>query len=219
MRFTAVLLSIAALWLITSPMSSIREPIAKENPADWFPLTFHSEVIKLYVEEDSLTVDGLYRFVARPTELEYTGLFFPYPADSLLGVAHMVSVQARDPDKGWIDLIYKEAEIPPGSDWKVPLGLADTLEIRAIYRQHLQTCYARYIVTSTKAWNRPLRWARFEVHLPDGAEQLRFSYPFEFRENDGNPFYYYEAREFLPDRDIIVNWSCEPSVKAGESRE
>jgi hypothetical protein len=201
---TAACLLAAALSGPALPGDETTEP---EGPTSWFPLEFHSEIIKLSVEGDSLTVEGLYRFISKPTELEYTGLFYPYPADSLLGRAHMVALQARDPIQGWVDLIHKEAKIPPGSDWKVPLGVADTLEIRAVYRQHILASYARYIVTSTKAWQQPLRWARFEIRLPEGAEPGDFSFPFERREDEGGVFYHYEAVDFFPDRDIIVEWS------------
>jgi hypothetical protein len=199
-------LFLAALFLL-APSPATGGDDTPGAPPSWFPLRFHSEIIKLSVEGDSLTVEGLYRFVSLPTSLEYTGLFYPYPADSLMGQAHMVAVQARDPIQGWIDLVYKEAEIPPGSDWKVPLGVADTLEIRAVYRQHLHARHARYIVTSTKAWQQPLRWARFEIRLPEGAKSQRFSFPFELRTAEDDVYYYFEAEEFLPDRDIIVEWS------------
>jgi hypothetical protein len=61
-------------------------------------------------------------------------------------------------------------------------------------------------VTTTQSWGRPLRHARFEIHLPEGAEPLTFSYPFEPAEVRGRCFYSYEARHFMPERDIIVEW-------------
>ncbi|MBU1700412.1 MAG: hypothetical protein KJ970_20690 [Candidatus Eisenbacteria bacterium] len=45
---------------------------------------------------------------------------------------------------------------------------------------------------------------RFWIHLPAGAEVIDFTYPFERAGAEGA--YTYQARNFLPDRDIIVRW-------------
>jgi hypothetical protein len=87
------------------------------------------------------------------------------------------------------------------------MATTDTLEIRTIYRQALHSRYARYIVTSTAAWGRPLTHARFEIFLPPGAIPREFSFPFERHLSGGEVFYVFEAKDFLPARDITVYWS------------
>jgi hypothetical protein len=61
-------------------------------------------------------------------------------------------------------------------------------------------------VTTTKAWSRPLRRARFEIVLPPGARSPSFSYPFRPLEPDGGKVWVYEATQFLPDTDIAVRF-------------
>ena len=173
-----------------------------------FPIIFDSEVIRISIpEEDSLEVDGLYRLVRRPSNRARIHLFYPYPRDSLLGGARMLLLEGRATGRDrWSPLSYQERESSEGSRWEIPLGPEDTLEVRAVYRQALKSTYARYIVTTTAAWDRPLRSARFEIRLPEGAEPLEFSFPFERTDEEGRPVWIFEARHFLPDRDITVTW-------------
>jgi hypothetical protein len=179
-------------------------PHAGTHPA--LPLQFDSEIVRLFVEGDSLEVEGIYHFLCRTRRDAIVTTVYPYPADSLLGGARSTLLECRVPGGPWQPLEFKEMPQRPGARWGIPLGLADTLEVRTVYRQALLSNYARYIVTTTQTWGRPLKHARFEIHLPDGAEPLSFSYPFECQEVLGRSFYLYEAESFMPERDIIVEW-------------
>jgi hypothetical protein len=88
--------------------------------------------------------------------------------------------------------------------WWLPGCGGDTIVAEAVYRQKVYAKYARYIVTTTRAWGRPLRHASFEIRLPPAAVPLDFSFP--FKPTDGGARYTYEASDFFPDRDIIVRW-------------
>ena len=78
-------------------------------------------------------------------------------------------------------------EIPSvsGVRWWIPPCPGDSIAAEAVYRQKIETEYARYIVTTARVWGRPIRFASFEIRLPPGAEPLDFSYPFERRESGG----------------------------------
>lgn len=174
-------------------------------PRGALPIAFDSEIVRLLVEEDSLRVEGTYRFLCRSTGPSTITLFFPYPEDSLLGAARTAVLEGRAPGGAWEPLRFEE--FPSGVRWFVPLDRGDTLEVRTVYRQALRSTYARYIVTSTQAWGRPLSHARFEVYLPEGAELERASFPFELdRAAGGEPFYSFATEQFMPDRDIVVEW-------------
>jgi hypothetical protein len=177
---------------------------AVTHPA--LPLQFDSEIVRLFVEEDSLEVEGIYHFLCRSRRDAIVTLVYPYPVDSLLGGARSTLLECRAPGGPWQPMEFKELPQRPGVRWGIPLGLGDTLEVRTVYRQALLSTYARYILTTTKSWGRPLKHARFEIHLPDGAEPLRFSYPFECQEVLGESLYLYEVENFMPERDIIVEW-------------
>lgn len=170
------------------------------------PISFDSEWIRLYIRGDSLEIRGTYWFWCRGRAESAISLFYPFPQDSLLRGARMVSLVAQQGGGVPTPIRFEDVPQANGARWRVPPCTGDTMAVEAVYRQALVTDYARYIVTTTKAWDRPLRRARFEIHLPQGAEPLEFSFPFQKRERDGDTFYVYEAMSFFPDRDIIVRW-------------
>ncbi len=204
-----LLILLAAILLSTAPAAA--DPPATEDSSRvtvprFFPVRFDSEVVKLTVAGDTLSVEGTYRLLISPTRRPVLSLLFPYPADSLLGDAHTSVLECRAPDGPWQELAFQELAEHGAARWPIPLDLGPVLEVRTVYHQVLHGRYARYIVTTTAAWGRPLRQARFEIRLPAGATPTRFSFPFSPEEEDGDVFYLFEAEEFLPERDIIVEW-------------
>ncbi len=179
-------------------------------------LRFDSERIRLEIRGDTLRVEGLYRFIDQ-SEGGRLSLFYPYPADSLLGRAWMQSLDFRHGEgEAWSPLDFDETGQGGGARWHLAQARGERFEIRAVYRQLLRREYARYIVTSTKAWKRPLRHARFELSLPPGAVLTRSSYPFVRGEQE---LWIYETEQFLPDVDIVVEWSIEPGSRSADPRE
>ncbi len=202
--------SVVALALGTAlAATSMRaEAPATGNPiAVAFALVFDSEVIRLDVVADSLQVTGKYVLLCREPIRGRTPLFYPFPVDSLLGGARMVSLTGRAGSGPPVDVTWQVPPTAPGVRWWLPPCHADTLMLTAVYRQKLESEYARYIVTSTQAWGRPLRHAVFEIHLPPGATPTAFSDPFAPRGEGDQISYVFEARDFMPVHDITVRWA------------
>jgi len=189
---------------------------AGTNPiAELFPLIFDSEWIRLAVIGDSLEVRGMYFLLCRERIGESIPLLYPFPRDSTMGDARMVSLLVRQGSRAAPAFPGRWEELPytSGVRWWIPPCQGDTLVAEAIYRQKISPGYARYIVTSTRGWGRPLRRAEFEIRLPLHAVPLDFSFPFERRQNGTDVFYSYTATAFFPDRDIVVRWK--PSGNTG----
>jgi len=184
-----------------------RSPAPGAGPiANAFPLRFDSEIIRLSIVGDSLEIDGTYFLACQRASPEPVALFYPFPRDSLLAEARMLDGQARVGDGPWEPLRFETIPKRTGVRWWAPSCSGDTIEMRGRYRQGLRGNYARYIVTSTRAWHQPLRNARFEIRLPEGAKPIEFSYPFEAARDSLGIVYVWEAAEFYPDRDITVRW-------------
>jgi len=171
-----------------------------------FPLMFDAEWIVLDIVGDSLEVRGRYVLLCRAPTEDSIPLFYPFPTDSLLGGARMVSLTIRGGAEDPVDGRWEVVPGAPGVRWWIPPCRGDSLVADAVYRQAIRTEYARYIVTTARVWGRPLSYAAFEIRLPPGAEPIEFSYPFEARESDGRTVYAWETEAFFPDRDIVVRW-------------
>ena len=165
-----MLVLMAAVTLSTSlPAISASDPEESPTGKDEH-LRFDTEIIRIHVEPDSLRIEGHYRFVVPTPGPGFQNLLYPYPADSLLGSARTVSLEWRQGDRPWRTLDYRELQNGSGALWPVPLPEEGWVEVRTVYRQERLAAYGRYIVTTTQGWARPLRHARFEIHLPPGAE-------------------------------------------------
>jgi hypothetical protein len=188
--------------LLANPTS---DPVAL-LPRDQERLRFDTEIIRIHVEPDSLRIEGHYRFVVPEPGPGFQNLYYPYPADSLLGGACTSSLEWRHGDTPWQSLDYRELQNGSGALWPVPLPEEGWVEVRTVYRQKRLGAFGRYIVTTTQGWDRPLRQARFEIHLPPGAQPLTFSHPFTPDNATGEDYYLFEANDFFPDRDIRFTW-------------
>jgi len=203
----AALLAGAALSLGSDAAAQVSTGRAASNPlGEVFPLVFDAETVRLDVSGDSLEVRASFTLLCRAPIAESIPLFFPLPVDSLLGGARMVSLAFRAGGGSAVPTRWEELPGGPGVRWWVPPCPGDSLVAESVYRQRLVTGYARYILTTARLWGRPLRWARFEIRLPAGAEPLEFSYPFERRTQGDEVYYAFEVRDFVPDRDLVVRW-------------
>jgi len=180
--------------------------VASNPIGEAFPLVFDSESLRLSIVGDSLELQGTYTLLCREPIGKPIPLFYPFPIDSLLGGARMVSLAFRVGADSSAPARWEVLPGAPGVRWWVPPCRGDSIVAEAVYRQKITTEYARCILTTARLWGRPLRRAAFEIRLPPGAEPLEFSYPFERRRAPGETYYAYEVRDFFPDRDIVVRW-------------
>ena len=204
-RIVIRILATCAVCAITVVGASLLAATASDLPQA-FSVSFDSEWVRLTVIGDSLEVHGTYYLLCRQRTGASVSLFYPFPRDSLLGGARMVSLSASVGGNPASDVKWEESRGAPGVRWRTPPCIGDTIVIDAVYRQRLTTSYARYIVTTTRAWQRPLRLARFEIRLPPGAAPIEFSFPFEARADATGRYYGFESRDFFPDRDVTVRW-------------
>lgn len=196
----------AVLTLGASAAAAIATEPGVSNPiGEAFPLVFDAEWVRLEIAGDSLEVQTTFLFLCRESIHESIPLFFPFPRDSLLGGARMVSLRFRAGADASAPGRWEELPAD-GVRWWMPPCRGDSLVAEAVYRQKILAGYARYIVTTARLWGRPLRYAAFEIRLPPGVEPIEFSYPFERRGEGEGTHYAYEAESFFPYRDIVVRW-------------
>jgi hypothetical protein len=200
-------LAVALLVLASGARATRPAGVPASHPiADAFPIVFDAEWVRLDVAGDSLEVHGTFLFLCREPVDEPVPLFFPFPRDSLLGEARMISLGFHAGGETPVPGRWEEVPGIPGVRWWIPPCAGDSVVADFVYRQEIREEYARYIVTSARVWGRPLRHAAFEIRLPPGAEPIEFSYPFERRDAGGGNRWAWETEGFFPNRDVVVRW-------------
>lgn len=192
-----------ALVVVTVSCGKDRSPGAGTG---WVPaLRFDREHVILRILPGEVEVEGSYEFLCAAGGPDSLSVFYPYPQDSLLGPAETRLVESRCGNATARPVPFTEHP-PAGVDWRIPAAACRRLTVRTVYRQGLETAYARYIVTTTSTWGHPLSHAGFEIHLPEGAVPVEFSFPFERDERLGPNAWVYDARDFSPAHDVTVRW-------------
>ena len=140
-------------------------------------------------------VAGLY-FLRNLTNEKITAfLFYPFPIDSFHSY----------PDTIFSDQPFTKAD--SGIRMKISFPPKATKTFYAYYEQKLKSKTARYIVKTTRQWQRPLDLARFEITLPKNGSNYKISYRADsIKEESSYQKIYFTRKNFFPKKDIIINW-------------
>ncbi|UCH84334.1 MAG: DUF4424 family protein [Candidatus Latescibacterota bacterium] len=170
------------------------------EPAVAGPARFERETITIQVKPGGIRVEGQYTFTsAAPTPVSQT-VYYPFPIDSLHPLVDSVSVRI-----GGSDIEYKKA--PMGIGFTVPIAAAGSTTVVVSYYHGSLDNTACYILTSTEAWNAPLKEARFEVHVPDSLELVDSSFDFDSVATQGSGrVHRFTQSDFMPENDLCIRW-------------
>ena len=167
---------------------------------------FVSESVTLEIVPGALEVIGHYDFEGAP---ENGSLEIVYPIDTGdgLGEPRIEAVTLRPTFANRQELRASYTQRGPVCRISLEPGAARqyTLEVR--YRQPRSGRSAKYLITTARAWGRPLHRAWFQVIVPDSIGELHSSLPLrEVPERQSRRRFLFEAAPFRPDRDLVLSW-------------
>ncbi len=180
-----------ACWLLVSlPTTGCNKP----EPAG--PIHFAREEVALHVRPGTLDVGGMYHFTCTAPSPLVAGIFYPFPIDS----THLYPDSVELPGHR-----FTRADSGVSFRMKFQPGAEDSFF--AWYRQPLKTNSARYIVTSTRKWRRPIDLAQFRVTVPASFQGVELSFrPDSMARTESTTTYFITRSRFYPDRDLVVTW-------------
>lgn len=168
-------------------------------------IQFYQEKLDFTISENEFTVDGIYYF--RNTTSDTIKQFMVYPFLQTEDLGEITSVEAIT--------VYPLIKTPTlvnfdqkAARLRLKILPNDTALVHIIYHQTITNQKAEYILTSTKAWNRPLEIADFTLSLPISLKVDSLSYNADsllFR--DGRLIYKFHFEDFMPDRNFCVFFS------------
>lgn len=132
-------------------------------------------------------------------------MVYPFPQDEDLGEIISINATTLYPDmkiQTLVDFNQKAAR------FRLKILPNDTAIVHVIYQQAIFHQKAEYILTSTKAWNRPLENARFTLSIPIDHKIDSLSYNADSILFNGTQLRYkFYFEDFMPDRNFCVFFS------------
>jgi hypothetical protein len=180
------------------------------------PVRFDREKIEVWVTEGQIQVRGLYHYRNRfPLPLSFS-LGLPFPVDeahqtpSIFSISEVLADGATSraiaPRNYHGNVVFRLWFAPKQEKW-----------IRVDYVQSTLQPSGRYILLTTRKWNRPLDRAEYILHLCDGCELEASNYSLQPEARQPRR-YFFTRSNFYPSADWAFSWrSSTPLVASGRT--
>jgi hypothetical protein len=173
-------------------------------------LDFYREDLTFQIDSTNFTVSGQYFFRNNSSSQQQTMINYPLP---------------RLTDGSLLDTILVFSEEEPAVPMQI--NVHDTMvifsitmkpgsekQITIIYSQRHNGNYAKYILTTTKYWGKPLQSAEFNLVVPPYINiQTCFEPPDKISEFEGTSIYHWTRQNFLPANDFEIWFEIIPKLK------
>ena len=163
---------------------------------------FHREQLTVSVSGESCSLDADYYF--KNSAFRPAGCSIFYPLINRKGLPLPDSILVLADSKGTPIGFEKTSE---GILFYLDLKSEEARKIRGRYRQRTPLHKFEYILTSTKAWGKPLEFAEFCIVVPDSFQLTSCSPSYDTNEKIEHAMVYHITRQhFMPTSNLIVQW-------------
>jgi hypothetical protein len=169
------------------------------------PVEFFAEEITLSVDDSSATVTGIFHFRNRTSMQGKYSCIFPFYVDSLSAYPDSIAAATLGPDGSPIEV--RQNKDKGAAVLKVPLTPDTITTWRITYKQNIRGRSARYILTSTQDWGRPLDEATYCIIVPSKFDSVSVWPEQDSVARRGDLVEFWAHRKnFMPDKDMQVTW-------------
>ncbi|OQX92936.1 MAG: hypothetical protein B6D58_00470 [candidate division Zixibacteria bacterium 4484_95] len=205
MRYLYIIVTIFSILAFDYSYSqkvNVSEKASKPTAVDFF-----KEEIILSISDSLVSVEGIYYFFNHTDREMVFPVIFPFYVDSLSSYPHFIDAYIDDGDKT-IKLEYKHTGFNKGIRLGIPLKPKEVTVWNIDYKQRLKSHHAKYILTSTGIWGKPLKEATYCFIVPEDIMDVKI-WP------DADTVYtvketrVYKAirRNFMPTKDMEISWN------------
>jgi len=165
-------------------------------------ISFYKEHIIFKIENGYFHVNGTYYLKNYRNSNNNIVLFYPFPTDTIYSEVDSLVIYSIETNQEITD--YKINE--KGVLFSCEVDSVTALLIS--YCQKLKGNEAKYILSTTKQWMKPLEEAVFELIVPVELSITSFSYPPESSLRIGNKIiYYWRKEDFMPIEDMVFTFN------------
>jgi len=168
-------------------------------------LTFEAEELDFYLENDLWEMDGLFHFANYDSLSTHKLIFFPVPSDSLCLLPKIKAIAIQDSNGAEVTMLNQAKN---GFTFLLSLPALSFCSLHLDYTQTLKSNYAKYIITTTNSWGRPLPYAKYTLH--PGINVQISSLPFPVQKQEGRN-YIWEFYDFAPEKEFEVIFQTIPA--------
>ncbi|GEM_PF-2499301 len=180
--------------------------LASKQSSNQPSVEFFKEEITLSVSDSQATINGTYYFRNNTDEDWEFPVLFPFYMDSLSLFPFLIRPYFIDSSKV-VDLNYRIIENTNSISLAIPLKPHSTTIWHLDYAQKIKAQKARYIITSTNIWGKPLEEATCKFIVPSKFNNVVTWPAADTSYTDGtNTVFLSHQKEFLPQRDMEVSW-------------
>ncbi|MBN2365234.1 MAG: hypothetical protein EH225_04315 [Calditrichaeota bacterium] len=166
-------------------------------------MAFFQEDITFRIDNEYFQVDGFYWFSNKSGKRLEKSIYFPFgnsPHSKAIDSINVLNISKNTT----ADIINLSGR---GFSFLLEVAPGDTEVYRIRYREELTCDSARYILTSTRRWNKPLEQAEYKLIVSGGVEITGFSIEADrIYGIDGERIYYWKRKEFMPENDMIFHF-------------
>ena len=166
-------------------------------------INFYKEEITFQLDRQSFQVSGDYYFRNETKSDISQFIFYPVYKDSLNPAFDTIWIFDYANNRALSFLNKSDT----GVFFHVKIRAGDSAQIKIYYRQQYKGNYVKYILTSTKTWEKPLESASYFVMADNDMGITAFAYPpKETIPFDKKTLYQWHLTNFMPDRDFEIQF-------------
>ncbi|MEE9552978.1 MAG: hypothetical protein V3W18_01675 [candidate division Zixibacteria bacterium] len=177
------------------------------QPPDTFspPVDFFKEEITLSVDETTATVNGVFYFHNNTDRGRPFPVVFPFYTDSVTHFPHEIKAYTID-DNDTLAINFEPLKERGAIRMAIPMKPNAITVWYLDYSQRIESSRARYILTSTSAWKKPLDEATYRFVVPKSFD-VNFAWPEADSVVSGKQISLWSHRiDFMPERDMEIIW-------------
>ncbi len=174
---------------------------AKKPSVDFF-----KEEITLSVNDSDVTVNGVYYFRNNTDKIGKFPVLFPFHVDSLSLFPNLIKAYIID-SATVNDLNYQKIRKANSISIAIPIKSQAVTIWHLDYSQKIKAPKARYIITTTNAWDKPLEEVTYKFIVPSDFDSLTaWPTPDTAFIDESNMILICHKTDFLPQQDMEISW-------------
>ncbi len=192
--------SIVNLIILAGSVMFVQPPTSFSPPVDFF-----KEEITLTVSESVATVNGVYYFRNNTSRDRPFPVLFPFYTDSVTHFPREINAYIIN-DNDTLTVNFEPLVGRGAIRMGIPMKPSAVTVWHLDYSQKIESTRARYILTSTSAWKKPLEEATYYFVVPENFDVVSVWPEPDSSGGDEIKTLLCHKTNFMPKRDMEITW-------------